>query len=277
MKRFFLAVLILVAMALCSCATMNSSVPLVPPDPNLPEIKAFLGKWEGIWYDRQYTGSLAASLKIIKNEQGNINVIYSRGGSQEWKIEKGSEIKKPEFYRNEKGEMVLYFGKSRLGSNFEFWIDDGNLNGWIVGSSATIVMRRTTMNPLTSVPLPQIVQIVLPDPNLPLEIKAFSGKWGGRWWDPKFSGGLNTVLIIEKIDEHQATVVYGWGDSFEWNITEGWRRFEMNVSRNKQGQLVLSSFFSRERKLEVHLEKDRLEGVLGGSRSTSFITMRRSP
>ncbi len=58
MKRFFLVVLILIGLALCSCATMNSlaSVPLpqtevVSPDSNLPpEIKVFSGKWGGRWW-----------------------------------------------------------------------------------------------------------------------------------------------------------------------------------------------------------------------------------
>ena len=58
-----------------------------------------------------------------------------------------------------------------------------------------------SMNSFTSVPLPQTVQIVPPDPNLPPEIKAFSGKWGGRWWSLSCScnRGLDAVFIIEEI------------------------------------------------------------------------------
>jgi hypothetical protein len=71
------------------------------------------------------------------------------------------------------------------------------------------------------VPLPKDVLIVLPDPSLPPEIKAFSGKWGGRWWsiyDPWLrKGELDAVLIVEKIiNEHQAIVIYCCGDSYEW-------------------------------------------------------------
>ncbi|MCX6813571.1 MAG: hypothetical protein NTV77_03820 [Candidatus Azambacteria bacterium] len=145
MKRFLLIVLVLTGLTLCSCATMNSSVSLVPPDPNLPEIKAFLGKWEGTWYDRQYIGSLPASLVIFRNEQEEITALYSWGGSFDWKVKKGSIIRKPEFYRNKKREMILYFGKSTLGSNFEFWIDDGNLKGWVVDSATTSVMYRQSL------------------------------------------------------------------------------------------------------------------------------------
>ena len=91
------------------------------------------------------------------------------------------------------------------------------------------------MNSLTSIPLPQIVQIVLPDPSLPPEIKAFSGKWGGRWWSSNSSGSLDAALIIEEIMDKQATVVYGWGNSPEWGIKEGWGRFKADFSRNKEG------------------------------------------
>ncbi len=146
-----LKMLLLLFVALLITAALSASCAIVPPTERITETsiaqaqkkqEVFLGKWEGIWYDRQYPGSLAASLVISRDEQGDINVTYSWEGSQEWKTKKGSVIKKPKFYRNKKGEMVLYF-EYRLGSNFEFWIDDnGNLKGWVVGFSSTIVMHR---------------------------------------------------------------------------------------------------------------------------------------
>lgn len=133
-----------------------------------------------------------------------------------------------------------------------------------------------TMNSFTSVPLPQTVQIIPPDPNLPPEIKALSGKWGGRWWNPSgpSNHGMDTVLIIEKIiDERQVAVVYAWGDSFAWNTTKGWTRFNMNISRNEEGKLVLSSSSSRGG-FEIRVEKDKLEGIFRGH-FTNFVTMKR--
>lgn len=134
-----------------------------------------------------------------------------------------------------------------------------------------------TMNSFTSVPLPQTVQIVPPDPNLPPEIKVFSGKWGGRWWNPagsNFSDGFDSVTIIEKIiNERQVIVVYGWGDSKEWNVTKGWARFNMDFSRNEKGELILSSSSSRG-KFEIRVEKDKLEGIFRG-KYLNFVTMRR--
>jgi hypothetical protein len=42
----------------------------------------------------------------------------------------------------------------------------------------------TKPKPLTSIPLPGNSRIVPPDPNLPPEIKALSGKWRGSWeWE----------------------------------------------------------------------------------------------
>ncbi len=131
-----------------------------------------------------------------------------------------------------------------------------------------------TMNPV--VPLPNDILIVSPDPNLPPEIKALSGKWGGRWWNPSgnIGDGNDAVLIIEKIiNERQVIVVYAWEDSFAWNITKGWARFNMNISRNEEGKLVLSSFSSRGG-FEIRVEKDKLEGIFRG-RFTNFVTMRR--
>ncbi|MCX5909824.1 MAG: hypothetical protein NTY64_22265 [Deltaproteobacteria bacterium] len=130
-----------------------------------------------------------------------------------------------------------------------------------------------TMNPV--IPLPNDILIVSPDPNLPPEIKAFSGKWGGRWWNPSgpSNHGLDAVLIVEEIiNERQATVVFGWGNSFEWETKEGWSRFKANFSQNKKG-ITLSWIWART-KSEFRVKGDKLEGVVYGN-YTNFVTMRR--
>ena len=132
-----------------------------------------------------------------------------------------------------------------------------------------------TMNPTASVPLPQTVQIVTPDPNLPPEIKAFSGKWGGKWRHPSYSSnsGVDAVFIVEKIiDEHQTVVIYAWGDSKEWNVTKGWQRFVMQISQ-KEEKIILFSSSSRG-EFEIRVEKDKLEGIFRGH-YTNFITFTR--
>jgi len=124
------------------------------------------------------------------------------------------------------------------------------------------------------VPLPNDILIISPDPNLPPEIKAFSGKWGGRWWSSGSSGGLDAALIVEEITGERATVVYGWGNSPEWNVKEGWERLIMLISRNEKGKIILSL---PRMKFEIHVEKDKLEGIYS-VRYTSYInyiTMKR--
>ncbi len=131
-----------------------------------------------------------------------------------------------------------------------------------------------TINPV--VPLPNDILIVSPDPNLLPEIKAFSGRWGGRWWSPSCPSnhGLDAVLIIEKIiDERQAVIVYAKGNSPEWNIKEGWNRLKAGFSQNKEGKIILSwTWMKTKIKSEFHVKGDNLEGVFG---ENNYITMRR--
>lgn len=54
--------------------------------------------------------------------------------------------------------------------------------------------------------LPNDINIVSPTPDLPKELVAFSGKWAGTW----FGGGADAILIVEKIDEKEAQVIYAW-------------------------------------------------------------------
>jgi len=57
-------------------------------------------------------------------------------------------------------------------------------------------------------PLPEDLNIVQPDPSLPKELAAFSGKWEGK------AGLREFFLIVEKIDQEKATLRlpsgYGW-------------------------------------------------------------------
>ena len=51
------------------------------------------------------------------------------------------------------------------------------------------------------------------------ELAAFSGRWAGRW-----SGILESVLIVEQIDAKQATIILAWGDAPRWKIEKGFMR-----------------------------------------------------
>jgi hypothetical protein len=60
-----------------------------------------------------------------------------------------------------------------------------------------------------NVPLPQDIDIIAPDKNLPKELAAFSGCWEGRW----SNYATETALIVEKIDTGFAKVIYCLGES----------------------------------------------------------------
>lgn len=95
------------------------------------EIERFLQirKWEGIWYDEKYSGSLDASVELVKNDNGRIEAIYAWGDSQAWNIKKGVAKKEAKFYR-EGDKLILAFGASKTGDSFKFYLDkNGNLIG----------------------------------------------------------------------------------------------------------------------------------------------------
>jgi len=58
-------------------------------------------------------------------------------------------------------------------------------------------------------PLPDDLNIVQPDPSLPKELAAFSGKWEGKGERREF------FLIVEKIDEEKATLRLSHGFGWE--------------------------------------------------------------
>lgn len=72
---------------------------------------------------------------------------------------------------------------------------------------------RVTLPPeLRSVALPKDINIVLPDPDVPADLAAFSGVWGGIW---DYQRRLPNVLAVEQIvmePTPHATVVYAWGN-----------------------------------------------------------------
>jgi hypothetical protein len=66
-----------------------------------------------------------------------------------------------------------------------------------------------------SVPLPQDLQIVSPNPDLAPEIRAFSGKWFGVW-----DNVLDHILVLEQITPPNATVIYAYGIAPSWNVNQ---------------------------------------------------------
>jgi len=64
--------------------------------------------------------------------------------------------------------------------------------------------------------LPPNVEITPSSPNLPSEIRGFSGKWYGVW-----DGVLEHILVVEQINPPDAISIYATGESAAWNIKKG--------------------------------------------------------
>lgn len=54
--------------------------------------------------------------------------------------------------------------------------------------------------------LPPTLNIVLPSSDIPPEVAAFSGIWEGSFWN-----GLETKLVVEKIDNNEAKLIFSHG------------------------------------------------------------------
>ena len=152
--------------------------------------------------------------------------------------------------------------------------------------AATLLYSCATTSSFSStsdVPLPQDVQIVPPDPNLPPEIKVFSGKWGGRWtWqDLRDDSWVDGVLIVEKIiNRQQATVVAAAGTGAGgWWINRVWERSTANFSKTEEGvTLLVNSLTSNSsEKMKFRIWKGRMIGVVDvpGSFGSISATMKR--
>ena len=79
-------------------------------------------------------------------------------------------------------------------------------------------------------PVPSDVQIVPPDPALPKELAAFSGKWEGSAYSPT-GKVMEFFLIVEKIDKEKASL-YVYSQSY------GWERIDAQVAK-EYGKYVI--------------------------------------
>ena len=82
------------------------------------------------------------------------------------------------------------------------------------------------------------VKVVAPDKSTPGNLAAFSGKWDGDWYGDRTRTYLSDqLLIVEKINEGVATVVYSWIPRWG-NFTPGWIRIDAKFSDD--GALVIT-------------------------------------
>lgn len=63
----------------------------------------------------------------------------------------------------------------------------------------------------STAPLPETLNIVPPATDVAPDIKVFSGIWQGRFYN-----GTDTALVVEKIDNKKAEIIYSLGNVAGW-------------------------------------------------------------
>jgi tetratricopeptide (TPR) repeat protein len=86
-------------------------------------------------------------------------------------------------------------------------------------------------------PLPNDIKIELPATDLPPAIKEFSGAWEGKWrvlaagpYERGEKARLKVILVVEKVWDQGATVVYAWGDCPGFRSSKKWGRYQAKIS-----------------------------------------------
>jgi tetratricopeptide (TPR) repeat protein len=86
------------------------------------------------------------------------------------------------------------------------------------------------------IPLPDDIKIEKPDEGLPPELKNLLGVWEGEWkWkQDSWHGDISNVkqrilLIVEKVQQQSAQIVWAWADCQYWEVSKGWRRYGASI------------------------------------------------
>ncbi len=116
---------------------------------------------------------------------------------------------------------------------------------------------------LGDVRLPEDIEIETPSEEVPPELAAFSGTWFGRW-----SGALNTILVVERVTSEGADIIYAEGIRPEWGfIFPKWIRVPATLEGGR-----LHVVFRNGHELHLYAgpaDKDKLKVVLR-NKTTGF-------
>ena len=120
------------------------------------------------------------------------------------------------------------------------------------------------------VPLPNKINIIPPDKTLAPETAAFSGGWEGIWNE----SDRKAVLIVENVNEKEATIILGGEKGKSGFREEGWERHKGKVEGNKIRITASRSFYVIEIQEDLKTIKVS-EDYHSGRVVKSTITMRK--
>ena len=106
------------------------------------------------------------------------------------------------------------------------------------------------------VPLPDDVNIVVPDAKVRKDVAAFSGKWAGRW-----SGKMPTLLIVERINDDTANVIYAYDDAPYWKISKAYNRYSAKVIQADRPRIEFSTAATA---IRVEMDSDQSKVTVTG-------------
>jgi len=143
-----------------------------------------------------------------------------------------------------------------------------------------LIVLIAVLLPVTSpadskIPLPEDMNIILPDPSLPENLRDLPRKWEGKW----DYYGIPSILIFEEIDGKKARLVYAVGDTVGpgWSLKGNWQRIEEAKVTFSDGEVTIT-WQSSEGKFIFYYKKNKpniLEGLRTNIKGTLKITMKR--
>jgi len=217
--RFSVLALIVLVLTACVSGGMGTYLPapsdvaITAPASDLPpELAAFSGAWEGIW-----DGVLPSRLIVGRIDTTSARVVYIWAGDPNGYLKAGWSRYNAKVLPNGRIE----FGGSGI-PHFVFTMskDRTTIAGErdYRGRINTVTMKKITTVSLSfeeeteiskKIPLPQDVKILPPSAELPYQISIWSGKRGGVWIEE----GLESILIVERVDMEKMDVIYATGPS----------------------------------------------------------------
>jgi len=122
-------------------------------------------------------------------------------------------------------------------------------------------------------PIPPDINIFAPDPSLPDEVQALSGKWVGQW-DSKW--GWDCVIYVEKVDKDSAQVTHSWGgyttSKGSCHCDPDWRRIQRAEVNYSEGKATLEFLVPPYRPLKGPNPSHMVTGSVDPSRPYYFFS-----